>query len=359
MVADGDGSDEYLACIAYKLIRKDYYRNWTPRVVEKTTETAVAGTKLRETYTFAEPGYNVFYSSGPDAALFEGFVVDNDSDPLNSYSADFDTARPLPAGKYMVNEHFQHHSSVICGFKPGVEDKGYTTYNVTVTAPSGTLHEAFFDPTEVGTGDVSPAAFTVGGTATVITGLEWSSNNVVLTLDPHLPLNGYVLDFIELDGSVSLSLPADKATVDSAAGTLSWSMTSQPWENGDQPMLRIREVGTKIFLQGLVSTIEQGAVNLFTAKLVNLDASRSYSYRLTADNSNVAFHNSHCRTSPVNTAVPAGETSYSREHALLGCETPGATVTATLLEGTAEVATTTRAVTVTPPLPPSVEIQSW
>ena len=57
----------------------------------------------------------------------------------------------------------------------------------------------------------------------------------------HVSLSGYVLDFIELDGSVSLSLSAADPTVDSTEGTYSWPMTSQPWENGDQQMLRIRE----------------------------------------------------------------------------------------------------------------------
>ena len=81
----------------------------------------------------------------------------------------------------------------------------------------------------------------MGGTATEITGLEWSNNQVVLTLGTHVSLSGYVLEFIALDGSVSLSLFTDSATVDSTAGTYSWPMTSQPWEDGDQLMVRIRE----------------------------------------------------------------------------------------------------------------------
>ena len=91
--------------------------------------------------------------------------------------------------------------------------------------------------------DVSPAEFTVGGTSTEIVGLEWSNDEVVLTLDPHVSLRGHVLEFIALDGNASLSLLTDSATVDSTAGTYSWSMTPQPWENGDQLMLRIRESG--------------------------------------------------------------------------------------------------------------------
>ena len=120
---------------------------------------------------------------------------------------------------------------------------------VTVTAPSGTLHEAFFDPVTVGTsikadssnGVLKPTSFTVGGTATELTSLDWANNQVVLTLGTHVSLSGYVLEFIALDGTVSLSLFTDAATVDSTAGTYSWSMSSQPWEDGDKLMLRIRE----------------------------------------------------------------------------------------------------------------------
>ena len=59
--------------------------------------------------------------------------------------------------------------------------------------------------------------------------------------EPHVSLSGHVLDFIELDGSVSLSLSAADATMDNTAGAYSWSVTSQPWEDGDKLMLRIRE----------------------------------------------------------------------------------------------------------------------
>ena len=44
-----------------------------------------------------------------------------------------------------------------------------------------------------------------------------------------------------LDGSVSLSLVVDDAEVDEGAGAYSWVVESQPWEEGDMLMLRIRE----------------------------------------------------------------------------------------------------------------------
>ena len=64
---------------------------------------------------------------------------------------------------------------------------------------------------------------------------------MALTLGAHVSLSGHVLDFIALDGNVSLSLFTDSATVDSTAGTYTWTMSSQPWADGDKLMLRIRE----------------------------------------------------------------------------------------------------------------------
>ena len=63
-----------------------------------------------------------------------------------------------------------------------------------------------------------------------------------LKLTPHNALVGRVVDFIELDGTVSLSLIVDDATVDAVNNTLSWTVASQPWEDGDQLMVRIRDV---------------------------------------------------------------------------------------------------------------------
>ena len=49
------------------------------------------------------------------------------------------------------------------------------------------------------------------------------------------------MDFIELDGSVSLSLAVADATVDAANDTLIWSVPSPPWHDGDKLMVRIGE----------------------------------------------------------------------------------------------------------------------
>ena len=179
-------------------------------------------------------------------SYFQAVIVDDDDDPAR-YSFKYIPSRPLPAGLYKVDFTYQLPSEIPCGQIDPRPRQGPRSNRQRL--PEGTLHEAFFDPVTVGTavkadgsnGVLKPTSFTVGNTSTELTSLEWSSNQVVLTLGTHVSLSGQVLDFIALDGSVALSLLTDSATVDSTEGTYSWPMTSQPWENGDQQMLRIRE----------------------------------------------------------------------------------------------------------------------
>ena len=161
------------------------------------------------------------------------------------------TARPLPAGEYQFYWAYRWQIAVICDALPEDELKRIEVF-VTVTAPAGAVHEAFFDPADLtpgagfsaSSGVLEPAGFTVGGTAASITGLKWQSGSVVLTLAPYASLSGHTLDFIALDGSVDPSLAVSSATADSAAGTLTWAVPVQPWQDGDQLMLRIRAAGT-------------------------------------------------------------------------------------------------------------------
>ena len=91
-------------------------------------------------------------------------------------------------------------------------------WTVTVTAPEGTLHEAFFDPVTVGTavaadsanGVLKPAGFTdANGASATIQRIAWEagtgeSGTVKLKLSPHDGIAGHTLHFIALDGSVPL-----------------------------------------------------------------------------------------------------------------------------------------------------------
>ena len=236
----GDGSEAYADCVYDSLVAERYYRNEVPPTWEISIGSGLAsGTALYESSKEYDPKYNVHSVSGLDSELFQALLRDDDKDASNGYYYDNVTTRPLPAGKFTFNYHMQHYSNVICNFNP--THINYITHNVRVTASSGTLHEAFFDPVESGEDEVSPASFSVGGTDTEITGLEWTDGNVTLTLNPHISLSGYTLDFIALDGSIPLSLPADNAVSNPDAATLAWPVPHQPWRPGDKLMLRIRE----------------------------------------------------------------------------------------------------------------------
>ena len=200
-----------------------------------------------------------YWLEGKDKDLFVAQAVDSEpkdwwgNGVINSviYSRELSTARPLPAGEYRFYFEALPAERVICSGHVESE-KNTREWFVTVTAPEGTLHEAFFDPvldtstSAVGadaTSDVlKPSAFSgSGGSTTTISRLEWKSGAVKMNVSPHTALDGQVLDFIELDGTVSLSLDAADATADSANNALSWTVSSQPWEDGDKLMLRIRK----------------------------------------------------------------------------------------------------------------------
>ena len=156
------------------------------------------------------------------------------------------SVRPLPEGEYKFYYSYRPQRYIICDAHPEEELKRDEVF-VTVTAPAGTVHEAFFDPAAIGTavgadaanGVVEPAGFTVGGTATTISSLKWESGTATMELSPAASLSGYDMDVIELDGSVSLTLSVADAT-SNTGGTLTWAVANQPWHADDQLMLRLR-----------------------------------------------------------------------------------------------------------------------
>ena len=135
------------------------------------------------------------------------------------------STRPLPAGVYRAFETGLADSLAICdGQTPNLKNK--TEHVVTVTAPDGTLAEAFFDPT-----DNLSATTTIGA-------IGWEDGAVDATLS--IEATGQ-LDFIGLTGTTTLSLSVAEAAT-STPNTLSWPVATQPWSGGDQLMLRIRAV---------------------------------------------------------------------------------------------------------------------
>ena len=129
-----------------------------------------------------------YWLGGRDKDLFTVVTTTPEGYP-NHVQHDVVTARPLPAGEYRFNIHVLQPDILICGgWSEFVKNTGGTY--VTVTAPSGTVHEAFFDPVAIaaavgadGTnGVLKPAAFTVDGASATITSLKWESG--VVTMEP-------------------------------------------------------------------------------------------------------------------------------------------------------------------------------
>ncbi len=272
--AGGDGSAAYQECVRlkYEVERGNrYFReekgeagyDQSP-VKSALTSGQPSGTLLYERYNdgFYPDQKAKTWLEGKDAALFavvQGTPTPMDVDGDGKFTAGtdgiyfketFTTARPLPGGEYGINRREVWSLFLLCDY---VLDNDWT---ITVTAPGGTLHEMFFDPVTVGTavaadatnGVLKPRAFTgaSGATATISRiAYEPSSSGsgksaqVKIEATPDGALSGQVVDFIGLDGTVALTLSVAAATVDSAAGTLTWPVSTQPWKAGDKLMVRI------------------------------------------------------------------------------------------------------------------------
>ena len=211
----------------------------------------------RETIVYSEPRYDRFWLSGPDAARLRSLIIDADNQPATGYDHRLATTRPLPAGTYRLHRNWQHSSEIPCNYVP---DDTYRVWTVTVTAPTGTMHEAFFDPAALGSGVVgrdaaqgvlTPSAVgaatggAVGASASsgaaTLRRLTWDAGQLRLDVTG-ATLAGQQLELIRLDGTVGLQLRGDAATATATAGgghELRWPVCTQPWQPGERLMLRI------------------------------------------------------------------------------------------------------------------------
>ena len=259
-IAAGGGSGAYKDCLYMKLewareaqYRMDSIARLGGQGYFYKRHDAALGSGLAEgTMAFTDPTYSGFPATPPphagdvqltgrDAALFR-----------TRWPVVVDTMRPLPAGEYKTYFVGRPKEYIICDGVPDLEKKREEVF-VTVTAPTGTLHEAFFDPVDVSgsrvgatgsSGVIDPEEFAVGSVEYEIESLVWGANSVVLELDDYVSLSGQTLDFIELNGSIDTSLDVADATVNQTAATWTWSVTSAPWADGDLLMLRIRDTST-------------------------------------------------------------------------------------------------------------------
>ncbi len=184
-----------------------------------------------------------FEGADPDVVKFSPTDFVHDGDGV-WFTQDIVTARPLPAGSYEYYSNGMSPWEVDCNLYPA-EKRSHVHHRLTVTAPEGTVHEAFFDPVAIGAavgadganGVLRPNLFTLGGTAATIMSLKWENGAVTMSLSPAASLSGNVIDLIDVTGTTTLSLSFDEATQSGVA--LTWSVADQPWEAGDLLMLRI------------------------------------------------------------------------------------------------------------------------
>ena len=272
-LSGSDGSEEYRQCVleTYEIERSKIYfeeqypdRNYADPFfpLEHTVGSGLYATctlyEDDQGYGYPPDDRNRLWFNGGDSDLFsvqlgDAGLYDSTGDGVND-AINFDrrvvTVRPLPKGVY------KFHANELSAYFRSCD--GYTwryEWTVTAAAPDGVLHELFFDPVTVGSavaadganGVLKPASFTnANGATTTIERIAWepgsgATGTVKVALSPHTGISGHAVDFIALDGSVSLSLNVADAAVDLASNTLSWPVASRPWGSGDKLMLRIRE----------------------------------------------------------------------------------------------------------------------
>ena len=264
----GDGSEAYRNCVSYKYrverveqhAQSEGRKLWVRAGLD--THSVVSGSSAG-TVIFESELLGIYPDTkmrttleGRDAGLFK--TVDGPADPWDwnrdgvltdgidsiRYTQTLRPMRPIPAGEYKFNVKDLEPNLIPCNAFLINE------WTVTAVAPDGVLHELFFDPVTIASavaadtanGVLKPASFTDAiGATTTIERIAWEAGTVSIELSPHTGVAGHAVDFIALDGSVSLSLDVADATVDTANNTQSWPVASQPWRSGDKLMLRIRE----------------------------------------------------------------------------------------------------------------------
>ena len=255
---EGAGIEGYEECLNAQFHRERQIRGWEAlygrpyshvTAQEEFPSGQAAGTAVHEAWMLGGE-FGTYWLTGADADLFTAGIVDDDGEviiPDDRHPAEYylsiKTARPLPSGDYKFTQHEQFPSWVPCEL---TAEGPY--FEISIVPPEGTIYEGFFDPADsdgaIGAtrsvGVLKPGAFSVGGTDTAFASLTWKEEVVTLELEQFVTLAGHALDFIILDGSVSLTLSFDEATAAGDSGTFTWPMADSPWQEGDQLLLRAR-----------------------------------------------------------------------------------------------------------------------
>ena len=270
-VAAGDGSEDYRECVYWKYFRLRILRSDAENGRLAPMKTAydlgsglAAGGVVYEDFTGGLPGRpGTYWLEGRDKDLF---TVETTTDPIPSTDPLGDrtvtglrisTTRPLAAGDYTFVSEVRWGGWICRTESTELERRlNRHTRSVHVTAPPRTLHEALFDPVDVGSavgadssnGVLKPADFSLDGTTTTMSSLKWEDGAVTMTLSPAASLADYAIDFIDITGTTTLSLTSDNASTT----PLTWTVPDKPWSNGDLLMMRMRRfVSSDATLSGL------------------------------------------------------------------------------------------------------------
>ena len=251
-VTAGDGSAEYTQCLiaGYEWERRIRHHGSPKKRFNYNFESGLPANR----WVYEDWGaYHVrdYWKRNPNEPLPEFWLEGRDKALFYvEHPGIVYAKRPLPKGEYKMYLQSRVHKYIVCDAYPESERTRFE-YVVNVTAPAGTLHEAFFDPVAIGegfgadatNGVLRPASFTPsGGSATTISGIGWEAEKVKVRLYPHTTLADKHIDFLALDASIALRLDFDDATVvteQDNSKSLTWGVCKQPWKAGDLLMLRI------------------------------------------------------------------------------------------------------------------------
>ncbi len=250
-LAAGEGIEGYTECIGYKISRERYRRAipWTPEQFDASlsSETAAGAVIYRDVITDRDEQYFNYWLSGPDKDQFQAVIVDEDTDSSNGYEHRMITARPLPAGVYRVKYNSQAYVRFPCNFFP---EDAYIDMTVRVSAPQGTVYEAFFDAVELddGVGADGSAGVLQAGSVRLVTmdvvRLMWDEAAGEVRMQK--TAGGWQtpehLQVLGTDGTVKLALAlaaAETAATDEGGCELRWDVDDAPWEAGERLLLRL------------------------------------------------------------------------------------------------------------------------
>ena len=150
--------EAYQNCIHRAVYNEAYYRMYAAYYGEtyradtgrEIASGLPAGTMLWTPYENIGPEYGRYWLEGEAASFFTHGYSDDDENSQNGYQRTFATARPIPTGAYSVITRAVRGEFKACNYTPQTSGRLYWT--ITVTAPTGTVHEAFFDPASTSLG---------------------------------------------------------------------------------------------------------------------------------------------------------------------------------------------------------------